>query len=78
MRKINQRVRIEQRNDAFIVEHKIDGLGEWLSLNTFSTLKAALNRKYSYIVMVVLRDLGFRNEFVLRRTKRSDKKLLKK
>ena len=70
MRKINQRVRIEQVNDAFIVQHKVDGLGEWIKLNTYSTFKAALNKKHSYIVMIALRDLSYRNEFVKRRTKR--------
>ena len=70
MRKINQRVRIEPVGDAFIVEHKVGGLGEWVKLNTYSTFKAALNKKHSYIVMIILRDLSYRNEFVTRRTKR--------
>ena len=70
LKKINQRVRIEPVGDAFIVEHKIDGLGEWIKLNTYSTFKAALSKKHSYIIMIVLRDLSYRNEFVARRTKR--------
>jgi hypothetical protein len=72
LRKINQRVRVVEKNDAFVVEHRINGFGDWISLNTFSTHKAALNKKHSYVVMIVLRDLSYRNEFVKRRTKRKE------
>jgi len=69
-KKISQRVRIVEKNDAFVVQHKINGFGNWIALNSFSTLKAALNKKHSYVIMIVLRDLNYRNEFVKRRTKK--------
>jgi hypothetical protein len=72
LKKINQRIRIEFVDDSFIVEHKIGGAGEWIKLNSYSTFKAALNKKHSYIVMIILRDLSYRNEFVKRRTKRKE------
>lgn len=71
LKKVNQRIRIIQSKDSFIVEHRPIGNYEWRELNVFSTLSAAINKKNSYIVMVIMRDLGFRNEFVKRRIKRN-------
>lgn len=70
LKKISQRIRIVPKNDAFIVEHKLSGFDNWHELNSFSTFAAAINKKNSYIVMVIMRDLGYRNEFVKRRIKR--------
>jgi hypothetical protein len=73
LKKINDRIRITPKNDSFVVEHRPLGSYEWRELNIFSTFSAAINKKNSYIVMVIMRDLGFRNEFVKRRVKRNDK-----
>ena len=73
LKKINDRIRITPKNDSFVVEHRPFGSEDWRELNTFSTFSAAINKKNSYIVMVIMRDLGFRNEFVKRRVKRNQK-----
>jgi hypothetical protein len=73
LKKINERIRIMPKNDSFVVEHRPLGSYEWHELNSFSTITAAINKKNSYIVMVIMRDLGFRNEFVKRRIKRNNK-----
>ena len=73
---ISNRVRIvETEKGQYEVQTRhllglFSGLSEWYTLNTFSTMKAALKRKHSFIVMILMRDLGYRNEFVARRTER--------
>ena len=74
-RKINQRVRIVKRKDAYDVQIRNtigfgNKFGEWHTENTFSKLSKALKRKEVHIVMVIMRDLGYRNELVKRRTER--------
>ena len=78
-RKINQRVRIVKRKDAYDVQIRNtigfgNKFGEWHTENTFSKLSKALKRKEVHIVMVIMRELGYRNEFVKRRTKRKKAK----
>jgi len=73
LKKINDRIRIIPKNEMFAVEHRLLGGHEWKELNHFSTISAAINEKNSYIVMVIMRDLGYRNEFVKRRIKRNNK-----
>lgn len=76
-KKINERVRIEKKSDdEFVVEHRpiysikrVDPK-KWRVLNMYSTFDKALKHKHNYIVLILMRDLGFRNEFVKRRTKR--------
>jgi len=73
--KINERVRIVEKNDMFIVEtrEKLSfkkGFTDWHTLNQFSSLKQALKKKHSYIVMILMRELGYRHFFVTRRIER--------
>ena len=70
LKKINDRIRIMPKNEGFVVENRLLGSDNWHELNSFSTFAAAINKKNSYIVMVIMRDLGYRNEFVKRRIKR--------
>ena len=75
-KKISERVRIvETEKGQYEVQARhllglFSGMSEWYSLNTFSTMKQALKRKHSFIVMIIMRDLGYRNQFVERRTAR--------
>jgi len=74
LKKISQKIRIvENASGGFDVETRNES-DEWHTLNTYSMIKQALNKKHSYIVMVVMRDLGYRYEFVKRRTKRKKRK----
>lgn len=75
---INERVRIvEDERGQYIVQTREvlfpplkKTWSEWYDLHNFSTYKNALKRKHSYIVMILMRDLGYRNEFVRKRTDR--------
>jgi len=74
LKKINERIRIIEEDHLFFVESRnknTTGFDEWKRLNQFNTFKRALEKKNSFIVMVILRDLGYRMEFVKRRTKRN-------
>ena len=75
LRKVNQRVRILKRKGMFEVQVRNtigfgNKFGEWHTENSFSKFSKALKRKEVHIVMVVMRELGHRNEFVKRRTDR--------
>ena len=75
LKKVNQRVRILERKGMYEVQVRNTigfgrKFGEWRTENTFSKLNKALKRKEVHVVMVVMRDLGYRNEFVKRRTDR--------
>ena len=75
LKKVNQRVRILKRKGMYEVQVRNTigfgrRFGEWHTENTFSKLNKALKRKEVHVVMVVMRDLGYRNEFVKRRTDR--------
>lgn len=79
LKKINQRVRIVKKKDVYEVQTRQtigfgNKFGEWHTENTFSKLSKALKRKEVHIVMVVMRELGHRNEFVKRRTERKKAK----
>jgi len=75
LKKINQRIRIVEKNDKFVVERKDYGSKEWVFVNDLSSFKRAVHIKNSYIVMILMRDMGYRYELVRRRTKRKMKKL---
>lgn len=47
---------------------------EWDELNSYGAMKHALKKKHSFIVMILMRDMGLRNEFVKKRTDRKKKK----
>jgi hypothetical protein len=49
------------------------GMGEWYTLNMYSSYGKAVERRNMYVVMVIMRDMGYRNEFVKRRTDRKRK-----
>ena len=73
LRKINQRVRIIEDGGKFIVEGKYTTKSKddkWRELNSFSTIERAVTKKNSYIVMIIMRGMGFRGEMIRRRTKR--------
>jgi len=72
---VNQRVRIVERKGMYEVQKRETfgfglNFGEWETMNSFSSYKKALKKKEVHIVMVIMRDLGFRREFVKRRTER--------
>ena len=75
-KKINERIRIiENDNGQFIVQVREflpfkNRYTEWEDIHDFSTYKQALKRKHSYIVMILMRDMGCRNDFVRKRTER--------
>lgn len=74
-KKICDRVRIVENNGAYEVQTRGtlgfgNRFGEWQTENTFSKLSKALKRKEVHVVMVVMRELGYRNELVKRRTNR--------
>ena len=75
LKKVNQRVRIVENGDMYEVQIREttgfgNKFGEWRIENTFSNHKKALKGKEVYIVMVAMRELGCRREFVRRRTER--------
>ena len=78
-RKISKYVRIvEDSRGNYEVQARelrglFSGMGEWHTLNMFSNYGKAVERRNMYIVMVVMRELGYRNEFVKRRTDRKRK-----
>lgn len=85
-KKVCERIRIIEENGKYVVEHReksppfkrdVDGkrmkFTGWQTINVFGTHKHALNKKHSYIVMILMRDLGYRNEFVQRRNNRKNK-----
>ena len=77
LKKINERVRIIEKDNMFVVQnrHAFKSVNdEWNDLNSFSTIERAVMKKNSYIVMIVMRDLGFRGEMIRRRTKRKRRK----
>ena len=76
LKKISTRVRIiENDRGMYEVQHKPQLLtkkqaerADWQTLNQFGRYSKAADRKNSYIVMILMRDLGYRNELVKRRT----------
>lgn len=81
LKKINKRIRIVETEDNMFevqIRHpfKTKELRdkEWHVINIFSTYKKAVERRNSHISMIIMRDLGLRNEFVKRRTKRKKRK----
>jgi len=82
LKKINQRVRVvlNEKTDMWEVQvrsgltsKQLEKAG-WNSINQFARMEKAIEKKNSYIVMIIMRDLGYRNEFVKRRTKRKKRK----
>lgn len=79
---INERIRIvEDKRGQFVVQTRevlFNPLKktwtEWTDLHNFSAYKNALKRKHSYIVLILMRELGYRNEFVRKRTVRNRSK----
>lgn len=81
LKKINKRIRIVETEDNMFevqIRHpfKTKELRdkEWHVINIFSTYKKAVERRNNHISMIIMRDLGLRNEFVKRRTKRKKRK----
>ena len=79
LKRVNNHIQIvENRKGYFSVQAReylglFKGMGEWRELNMFSTFRKAVERKNMHIVLVILRELGYRNEFVKRRTDRNRK-----
>lgn len=77
LKKINERIRIVEKNGMFVVQnrHAYNSKDDnWNDLNSFSTIERAVMKKNSYIVMIIMRDLGYRGEMIRRRTKRKKRK----
>ena len=79
LRKVNAHVRIVEDGGSFVVQKRVllglrKGMSEWETLNMFSRYDKAVDRKNMYIVMILMRDLGYRREFVKRRTDRKKQK----
>ena len=76
LKKVNQRVRIvKNATGGYDIESRDPSdkkCSNWHTMNTFSQHKKAVEKKNGYIVMVVMRDIGYRNVFVKRRTKRKE------
>ncbi len=75
LKKVNQRVRILEKKGMYEVQVRNtigfgNKFGEWRTENIFSKLSKAIKRKEIHIVMIIMRDLGYRLEFVKRRTDR--------
>ena len=73
LKKVNQRVRIVEHDGMYEVQQRGTvgfgrKFGEWREINTLSSYKKALKKKEIHVVMVIMRELGYRNEFVKRRT----------
>jgi hypothetical protein len=75
---VNQRVRIVKNDDLYVVQKRETvgfgrNFGEWEEMNSFFDYRKAVNKKNVHIVMVIMRELGYRREFVKRRTERKRK-----
>ena len=75
LKKVNQRVRILEKKGMYEVQIRNTigfgrKFGEWRTENIFSKLSKAIKRKEIHIVMIIMRELGYRREFVKRRTDR--------
>jgi len=74
-KKVSDRVRIVKIKDLYVVQRRETvgfgrNFGEWQEINSFFDIKKAIHKKNIHIVMVIMRELGYRNEFVKRRTDR--------
>jgi len=70
LKKINQQVRITEKNGMFEVECIPYGYNDWQLLNVISTIDKAIKKKHNYTIMIILRDLGYRSKLINRRKKR--------
>jgi hypothetical protein len=70
LKKIGERVRVEENaNGMFELRVRNNKKSDWRIVNTFRSIKSAISKKHLYTIMVILRDLGVRGEFVKRRTR---------
>jgi len=70
LKKINKLIRIiENEDNQFEIQILLNK--KWVTLpgSTYNTYKQALAKKHAKIVMIILRDLGYRSELIKRRTK---------
>jgi len=79
LKKVNQRVRIVKNGELYVVQQRRTigfgfKFGEWEEINSFFDYRKAVHKKNIHIVMVVMRELGHRREFVKRRTDRKKAK----
>ncbi len=75
LKKVNQRVRIVENGGMYVVQKRntigFGGrFGEWEEINSMSSYRKAHKKKEMHVVMVIMRELGHRREFVKRRTER--------
>ena len=79
-RKISKYVRIikDEKGNYNVQTRKyyglFSGMGDWYTLNMYSNYRKAAERRNMYVVMVIMRELGYRTEFVKRRTDRKKRK----
>ena len=81
LKKINKRIRIVETDDGmFEVQRRFSFKSkklrekEWHTFGVFSTHKDAVKRKINHINTIIIKDLGLKNEFIRRRTKRMKRK----
>jgi len=75
LKRVNQRVRIVKNGEQYEVQARhllglFRGMSEWKTLNTFSSMKGAVNKKNAYIVMILMREMNLHTEFRKRRTQK--------
>lgn len=78
LKKINKYIRIVKGDDGFLVQNRKFLDSNWNTINTFSSYRKAIERKNMYIVMILMRDLGYRPYYLeklkLRKQKRAEKR----
>jgi hypothetical protein len=67
LKKINERVRIIEGKDNYLVQ-KFEKK-EWETILETISLKKAIIKKH-FQVLIILRDLGYRHEYLKRKSKR--------
>lgn len=75
LKRINKKIRLVEVNGMFEVQYKPFGSDIWELLNLYSSIEKAIKKKNNYIIMIILRDLGYRSKLAKRRNKRKNNKL---
>jgi len=78
LKKISKLIRIV-KNEEGQFEVQVPLNKKWVTPpgSTCNTMKQALAKKHAKIVMILLRDMGYRAELIQKRKKRKDKKFEK-
>jgi hypothetical protein len=69
LKKINKLIRIiENKDGQFEIQVPLNKVWVTAPGSTYNTFKQALAKKHAKIIMIILRDLGYRSELIKRRT----------